>query len=154
VHGANRLASNSLLEGLVYGDRAGLGAVRYVQRYVAGQRAGSRAANQARETRPSSKRTPDLARIRTALKKLMWERVGIVREKKGLTEALKQLNEWDRSMKGHAPERNVFEVKNMITTAILITRSALQREGSVGAHCRSDFPSKGRSWRTRTVLAR
>ena len=82
----------------------------------------------------------------------MWEKVGIVREKKGLARALKQLKEWDRMMKGHAPDRNVFEIKNMITTALLITRSALHREGSVGAHFRSDFPTKGKNWRKRTML--
>jgi aspartate oxidase len=42
----------------------------------------------------------------------------------------------------------------MITTASLITRSALIREGSVGAHFRSDFPTKGKNWRKRTVITR
>jgi aspartate oxidase len=90
--------------------------------------------------------------MRTSLRKLMWEQVGIVREKKGLTRALRQLKEWDRMMKGRAPDRNVFEIRNMITTALLITRSALLREGSVGAHYRSDFPTKGKNWRRRTVI--
>jgi aspartate oxidase len=69
-----------------------------------------------------------------------------------LTRALRQLKEWDRMMKGRAPDRNVFEIRNMITTALLITRSALLREGSVGAHYRSDFPTKGKNWRRRTVI--
>jgi succinate dehydrogenase/fumarate reductase flavoprotein subunit len=55
-------------------------------------------------------------------------------------------------MKGRSPDRNIFEIRNMITTAILITQSALQREGSVGAHFRSDFPTKGKNWRKRTVI--
>jgi len=63
-----------------------------------------------------------------------------------------RLRSWDRIMKGRAPYRNVFEIRNMITTALLITRSALLREGSVGAHYRSDFPSKGRNWRKRIVM--
>ncbi len=84
----------------------------------------------------------------------MWEKVGIVRNRKDLSSALAQLREWDKMMKHHAPERNVFELKNMITTSMLITRSALLREGSVGAHYRSDFPSKGRNWRKRTVMAK
>jgi aspartate oxidase len=84
----------------------------------------------------------------------MWEKVGIVRNKKDLTAAVKQLREWDRMMKNHTPDRNIFELKNMITTASLITRSALIREGSVGAHFRSDFPTKGKNWRKRTVITR
>ena len=88
------------------------------------------------------------------MKKLMWEKVGIVRNRKDLTVALKKLKEWDRIMKDHAPDRNVFELKNMITTALLITRSALIREGSVGAHFRSDYPTKGKNWRRRTMIMR
>ena len=155
VHGANRLASNSLLEGLVYGERAGMGAVRYMRKHFAG--AAGRPNNtvlKIRDACPSSGRLPNLSAVRASLKKLMWSQVGIVRDKKGLKGALRQLNEWERNMKGQAPERNVFEIKNMIATAILITRSALRREGSVGAHFRSDFPTRGRNWRTRTVVKR
>jgi L-aspartate oxidase len=82
----------------------------------------------------------------------MWEKVGIVRNKKGLTSALRQLREWERAMKGCGPDRNFFELRNMITAAALITRSALLREGSVGGHYRNDFPSKGRNWKKRTVI--
>ncbi len=82
----------------------------------------------------------------------MWEKVGIVRNKKDLTSALKNLREWDRAMKGCGHDRKFFELKNMITTATLITRSALAREGSVGAHFRSDFPKKGKNWKTRTKM--
>ena len=155
VHGANRLASNSLLEGLVYGERAGLGAARHARKHFNKHR-GVRhdAVSGTRDLRPHSGPMTDLAEIRSSLKRLMWSQVGIVREKKGLTAALKQLKEWDRNMKGLAPDRDVFEVRNMITTAQLITRSALQREGSVGAHFRSDFPTKGKNWRKRTVIKR
>jgi aspartate oxidase len=94
----------------------------------------------------------DAAEIRAALRKLMWEKVGIVRNRKDLTTALKQLHTWERAIKNCDPDRNFFELKNMIATASLITRSALSREGSVGAHFRSDFPTKGRNWRKRTVI--
>jgi len=155
VHGANRLASNSLLEGLVYGERAGRGAARYARKRVNRHPGVQRAAVQGtRDLPPHSGRLPDLSETRSSLKKLMWEQVGIVREKKGLASALKQLNAWDRNMKGLAPDRSVFEIRNMITTAQLITRSALQREGSVGAHFRTDFPTKGKNWRKRTVIKR
>ncbi len=155
VHGANRLASNSLLEGLVYGERAGLGAARYARKHIARRTSGQHDAVLAMHgIRPPLGALPDLGEVRSSLKRLMWEKVGIVRVKKDLTAALKQLTEWDRMMKGRAPDRDVFEIRNMITTALLITRSALQREGSVGAHFRSDFPSKGKNWRKRTVMQR
>jgi L-aspartate oxidase len=150
VHGANRLASNSLLEGLVFGQRAGLGAARYARKHVNKDPNVRHVAVQGTRVLPP----PDLSETRSSLKRLMWEQVGIVREKKGLVSALKQLNEWDRNMKGLAPDRAIFEIKNMITTAQLITRSALQREGSVGAHFRTDFPTKGKNWRKRTVIKR
>jgi L-aspartate oxidase len=150
VHGANRLASNSLLEGLVYGERAGLAASRYARKHFS-RRAGALRVPPAESGKTS---TQDVADIRAALKKLMWEKVGIVRNRKDLTAAVRQLREWDRMTRNHAGSRSVYELKNMITTSLLIARSALQREGSVGAHYRSDFPTKGRNWRKRTVLKR
>jgi len=153
VHGANRLASNSLLEGLVYGERAGLAAARYARKHFNRNTTLPSAVPQGKKKdRASSNALSDLAEIRDSLKKLMWEKAGIVRNKKDLTAALKQLKEWDRMMKGHESDRGLFELKNMITSSMLITRSALSREGSVGAHFRSDFPSKGKNWRKRTVL--
>ena len=153
VHGANRLASNSLLEGLVYGERAGLGAASYARKHFNSLASGQQdVVRMTPDARPCSEAMPDIARLRSSLRKLMWEQVGIVREKKGLTRALKQLKEWDKIMNGRAPYRNVFEIRNMITTALLITRSALHREGSVGAHFRSDYPAKGKNWKKRTLL--
>ena len=155
VHGANRLASNSLLEGLVFGERAGIAAARYARKQNDGSRSLPRhAMNYGHTDGSPSGSSRNITAIRTLLKKLMWEKVGIVRNKKDLTAAARQLSEWDRMMKNHAPDRNIFELKNMITTASLITRSALIREGCVGAHFRSDFPTKGRNWRKRTVLTR
>ena len=153
VHGANRLASNSLLEGLVYGERAGLGAAAYARKHLNRLTSGQQDAVQMmHEASSCSEAMPDITGLRSSLRKLMWEHVGIVREKKGLTRAFKQLKEWDRIMKGRAPYRNVFEIRNMITTALLITRSALHREGSVGAHFRSDYSTKGKNWKKRTLL--
>ncbi len=155
VHGANRLASNSLLEGLVFGERAGLAAARYSRK---GEEAtGDLPPVPSQHGKKSSSpawSSNDISMIRGSLKKLMWEKVGIVRNKQDLTVALKQLSEWDRLMKNHAPDRNIFEIKNMIMTALLITRSALIRKGSVGAHFRSDYPTKGKNWRRRTMIIR
>jgi L-aspartate oxidase len=156
VHGANRLASNSLLEGLVYGERAGLGAARYAKKQAAGNKPSSRALPRSTSFDITMSVMPpqDIAEVRTALRKLMWEKVGIVRSKKDLSAALRQLRQWGRLLKKPRFDRDVLELKNMVTASTLITHSALLREGSVGAHFRKDFPAKGKNWRKRTAIAR
>jgi L-aspartate oxidase len=152
VHGANRLASNSLLEGLVYGERAGLAAARYARKRIQGAQPRLNLSAFHKRAAASTSDAAAPAEIRLSLKKLMWSKVGIVRNKKELSAAFSQLKDWGRAMKDQGPDRNVFELNNMITTASLITRSALLREGSVGAHFRSDFPAKSKNWRKRIVL--
>ena len=84
----------------------------------------------------------------------MWEMAGIVRSRKGLQTALKRLREWDRMVRRPSRDRDAIELRNMITASMLIVRAALLREGSVGAHYRSDFPEKGRNWRKRIILSK
>lgn len=151
VHGANRLASNSLLEGLVFGARAGAAAAKYARKLRNGNQTPlykSSRKGDACASIPSA----DIAVTRTALQKLMWNNAGIIRSKKDLSAAQKQIRKWEQLLKCSSPKREVFELKNMLTTADIIVRSALLREGSVGAHYRSDFPEKGKFWRRRTVL--
>jgi L-aspartate oxidase len=145
VHGANRLASNSLLEGMVFGERAGLSASRYAAR----RKRGMLDVTGLKKT--SSLPASRIKQVRASLRKLMWENVGIVRDRKALSSALRRIREWDRLLKSPQMDRNALELRNMITTAILITRSALLRENSVGAHFRRDFPNKGKNWRRRNV---
>lgn len=152
VHGANRLASNSLLEGLVYGERAGLAAVRYARKQASCGPLLPNVRIRGRSLDHPLFSGPIVEEIRASLRNIMWEKVGIVRNRKGLMVAFKALQKWDRTMKGCSHDRKCFELRNMITTASLIIRSALQREGSIGAHFRSDFPTKGRNWRTRTKM--
>jgi len=154
VHGANRLASNSLLEGLVFGARSGRAAARYAKKRLRQNDLSPYSPTLQGRKKNADCSSPNMNTLRSSLKKLMWNKVGIIRNKKDLISALKQLGEWDRMTQHHAPERSLFELKNMITTAQLITRSALLREGSVGAHFRSDFPRKGRNWRKRTVIVK
>jgi len=158
VHGANRLASNSLLEGLVFGERAGLGAARFAAKQdrpgPPPQRPSRRVLAALERKRTGVFTASDIDHIRTSLQKVMWEQVGIVRTRKGLAAALRKLREWDRMLRNPPPRRNALELANMITASVLITRAALQREGSVGAHYRSDLPTKGRGWRKRIVLQR
>jgi L-aspartate oxidase len=150
VHGANRLASNSLLEGIVYGARAGKAAGKYiknvkninsfVRRYAMPKK------------RIIKKGSFDIDKIRSSLRKMMWSKTGIVRCEKSLNEALKKLKKWKKVESSSLKIRRELEVKNMITVARLITKAALLREGSVGAHYRSDFKEKGSNWKRHITL--
>lgn len=140
VHGANRLASNSLLEGIVFGTRAGKAAACYGERI---QTLPDRIDNPYAD-RPAAtlKSQAEADKLRGMLRKLMWDRVGIIRCGKSLSEALKQLKEWGPCLTEIYPEKSGLELQNMLTIATLITRAALQRQESVGAHYRTDFPGR------------
>ncbi len=148
VHGANRLASNSLLEGLVYGYRAGRAAAR--QRAVAGRRpkewtaapdswyGGCRKLHGPREDT-----FPDSDKIRDLLKEIMWRDAGIIRSKASLVEALERLSEWRFILDMDFTSRRDIELKNMLTVAFITAGAALRRKESIGAHYRSDYPTNG-----------
>lgn len=125
VHGANRLASNSLLEGLVYGARAG--------------------AAMSRETAPLTPAgdTPTPYTIRgiaeVELRSLAWRRAGLLRCAEGLQEAIHRLAQTTREPRLPA-SRAEAELRNLHLVAELIARSALARRESRGAHRRRDFP--------------
>jgi len=135
VHGANRLASNSLLEGLVYGARTGRAASR--SSVVPANRA-------ALDVKISSLSECD--EIRRALRKLMWERAGIIRCGVSLGEAMEKLLQWEGLIKKHYATRQELELKNMLTVSRIIVKAALTRKGSVGAHYRSDYKERGGNW--------
>jgi L-aspartate oxidase len=140
VHGANRLASNSLLEGLVYGKRAGGSAVKFPLDKGALRKAPE-------PSIPALHSIPDHDEIRGALRRLMWERAGIIRCEESLLEAKYRLAEWKFILEKNFYTRRELELKNMLGVATIITEAALQRKGSVGAHFRSDCPTKGRNWK-------
>lgn len=135
VHGANRLASNSLLEGLVYGARTGKAALR--SSIVPANRT-------TLNFEISSLHECD--EIRRALRKLMWERAGIIRCGESLGEAQEKLLLWEGIIEKNYATRHELELKNMITVARIIVKAALTRKGSVGAHYRSDFKERGEKW--------
>ena len=145
VHGANRLASNSLLEVLVFGKRIV-------------QRALSREKWDGKVTRDNDLIIPftEVERVRdvtsssdkvslSRLQKLAWSNVGIIRSSKILREADLQLDLWDRE---YTPEmnRSSLELQSALCTARLITKMALLREESRGVHYRSDFPQESPEW--------
>ena len=151
IHGANRLASNSLLEGLVFGARTGKKAIEYAsgleERNVTG------AADHLSDEKGNRPETEDfeLEKTRSSLRQMMWKKAGIIRCNKSLSEAARWLKLKEHILKMPLLNRRVFELKNMLTTANLIVDSALLRKGSVGAHYRSDFRGKGESWQRHTA---
>ncbi len=146
VHGANRLASNSLLEGLVFGCRAGAAAAAYgLQCKVA------RAPKKNAATEVAMPDSLNLSEMRTSIRRTMWEKVGIIRDEGSLADADKRLEEFKGILDMPFGTREGLELKNMLTVAMMITSAAGFRKGSVGAHFRSDFPQKGELWERHTV---
>jgi len=139
VHGANRLASNSLLEGLVFGAR------------VAQDIAASPAprAHQSAVVAPAQEwrwRQSDPMLI-NAVRDLMWREVGLVRAQAGLQRALGQL---ERLRPRLASSQG--EAANLLEVATLVATAALARPESRGAHYRSDHPDTREEWRAHLVL--
>jgi L-aspartate oxidase len=144
VHGANRLASNSLLEGLVFGARAGRAALNSKISSKQIKVSSKELIRYPSVTRHSP--IPDYEETRHALRKLMWERVGIIRCEESLHEARDKFEKWSFILNKTFIIRRELELKNMLTVSKLITEAAILRKGSVGAHYRSDFPQRGEGW--------
>lgn len=125
VHGANRLASNSLLEGIVYGARAG----------VAMRELASAALLQ--PLPPAPLEAPPVSEAE--LREITWRNCGIVRSGPELAQAIQRLDGFALQPVA-APSRAQYELRNLHTVAQLITRCALARRESRGGHYRSDFP--------------
>ncbi|MFZ5864172.1 MAG: L-aspartate oxidase [Nitrospirota bacterium] len=148
VHGANRLASNSLLEGLVFGARAGSAAAR-----ACGLRSGSAVHAEV----PAPVEGVDRARlaaIRESVRRLMWEGVGIVRSAASIRRALDGLRRESWLDDTMFRSREAMEVKNLRLVAALVAGSALERRGSLGCHFRRDSPVKGPGWRRHISVSR
>jgi L-aspartate oxidase len=146
VHGANRLASNSLLEGLVFGARAGQA---MIEDAPVGKRSGvalpgspaplpANSASASKEP-PKAAGKPSVASATlTKIRDLMWREVGILRSGKDLMDAIKQLEALEL-LKPELQGRGEHELRNLHALALLMARSALAREESRGSHYRSDF---------------
>jgi L-aspartate oxidase len=132
VHGANRLASNSLLEGLVFGARAGMKMRDDLKQPHA---------KAATETVPASSRAAD-ENAKEAIAEIqdwMWQDVGIVRTEAGLKRAIDRLESLTTKLE-HPQTRCGQEAQNLLAAGLLVARSALARKESRGAHYRTDFP--------------
>jgi len=140
VHGANRLASNSLLEVLVFAKRA----VQRTAETSSGQ--GTEAVCQDYRYLPRREAIATAPRLGlTALQKLMWEKVGIIRSGETLEEAVGVLASWESSL-GEAVDRNSFQLNEMVLAARLMAEAALLRKESRGAHFRTDYPEPSPDW--------
>ncbi len=138
VHGANRLASNSLLEALVFGARVA---------ESARQSAGETFGMPARPFASGVEQPSGGDELRSEIRALAWERLGLVRDAKGLGAARTQLAElWRRLPAGAS------ELRNLVAAAQLIAAAALRREESRGAHFRTDFPRPSQAWRLRQTM--
>ena len=144
VHGANRLASNSLLEALVFGARVAEDLRRTIPAGpVPVRTAGLRVA-------PGAERAVSAgcdAQLTLAVRRLMWEKVGVVRDGQGLQAALDEL---DRLAGEHPAAAG--EARNLLAVARLVTAAALERRESRGGHFRADLPQPEEAWRHRLVL--
>jgi L-aspartate oxidase len=145
VHGANRLASNSLLDGLVFGERTA--------RAMARMAPPDPALVQQAERRPAGALQALDAQVRSTIQQLAWERIGIVRDGAGLREAVDRLGELVRQIRpAETATLAELEAANMCQVAWMAATSALTREESRGAHYRSDFPDPREEWRKHILL--
>lgn len=151
LHGANRLASNSLLEGLVYGAHAGLGASDAAQK----QPDSYQAIPLKNTFAEPHKERLDLADIRNSLKSLLWRAAGVRRNGPELLQAAQTIDNWCRyALPRQFNDPAGWELQNMLTVAQVVIQAALRREESRGVHFRSDFPQQdNQKWghRFRTV---
>jgi L-aspartate oxidase len=136
VHGANRLASNSLLEGLVFGARAAEAAAHYATGLGTGWKPciELRAAPTTSDVRTSP---TDLDKLLNSLRRLMWDKAGIIRNGQGLVAAIEQIRDWQERLT-NCRNRREWEIHNMMTVGHLVATAALERSSSIGAHFRSD----------------
>ena len=145
VHGANRLASNSLLETMVFGKRI-------VERTLQAPGGAAEPTPDARPLPPFENEAgsvPD----RPSLQALMWDKVGIVRDRAGLTDATRRLTAW-RAALPVPSDRASHELANLLLAGRLMAEAALIREESRGAHYRTDFPEPRESWRKHITFRR
>jgi len=147
VHGANRLASNSLLEAIVFSRRI-------IERTA--EKSKSRAAriDKSKEMyctlsqRPVPRVVPNPGL--TVLQRLHWDRAGIIRDQEGLNEAAGILSAWQASLPAPIDQPSC-ELSNLVLTGRLLTEAAFIREESRGAHFRSDFPRSSPRWERHIV---
>jgi L-aspartate oxidase len=152
LHGANRLASNSLLEGLVFGASCG----RNTAALAAQQADHFTALPLGSRFEPETEGTLDVADITNSLRSEMVRYMGVVRDRAGLEQAAQDVSFWCRYvLPREFHDRAGWELQNLLTIARLMIHSALVREESRGVHFRSDFPQRDdANWKRHVVFPR
>ncbi|MDI3256790.1 MAG: L-aspartate oxidase [Kyrpidia sp.] len=159
VHGANRLASNSLIEGVVFGRRAAERACVLVKGGPAPWPPGSgsgEGCDPALRTVRGEAAGPDvIASFRRRLQRLMMSEVGVFRSGESLGRALEMLGGWLPFLVRPVRTRAEAEWVNLLTVAYLVAEAAFLREESRGAHYRADYPDTDDThWRAHLVFSR
>lgn len=147
VHGANRLASNSLLEVVVFSKR------------IVEKTRDTANANQSAITTQADcyhleerKKLKAVPRLNLSnLESLLWDNVGIVRSAEGLSRAVDVLANW-QALLPQSTDRPSYELNNMVLNARLMAEAALLRQESRGAHFRTDFPKSSSDWQKHIVF--
>ncbi len=152
LHGANRLASNSLLEGLVYGARAGKAASDEI---LAGPADDFLVPALSHPKVDDPGGLLDLGDIRNSLRSLMWRHVGVERTGDSLAEALEIVESWCRYvLPRQFADPQGWQLQNMLEVSRLMIRAALARCETRGVHVRSDYPATAAAWRRHVVWKR
>ncbi|HWO93666.1 MAG TPA: FAD-binding protein, partial [Dehalococcoidia bacterium] len=148
VHGANRLASNSLLETVVFAQRA-------VEASVGGVESDWPAAESDNfDLPPPAPIEPAPPYDLATLQRIMWQHVGIERSGGGLLQAREHLAAMAMTAPWERGDRASLELRSLVTTARLVTEAALRRTESRGAHFRSDHPRSRQSWLRHNIIRR
>ncbi len=161
VHGANRLASNSLLECLVYGARAGNNAAIFASTQPAHppnlpvlRNIGT---SDALSTNTAAEM--DMDQIKSEIRETLWENVSIERNGEGLQDSFTVLQDIAESLGDMVTctdtrDISAIETVNMLSVALMITQSAIARTESRGAHYRADFPAQDdTTWQRRILIS-
>lgn len=144
VHGANRLASNSLLEVVVFTKRI----IQRTRGHVKSYPSNSKNTIQL----PARTRTEPLPKLSAAnIQSLLWDKVGILRSGSTLQEAASILAGWEKALPT-VTNRKTFELFSMSLTGRLMAEAALLREESRGAHYRLDFPETSSPWEKHIIF--
>ncbi|NSW90785.1 MAG: L-aspartate oxidase [Firmicutes bacterium] len=151
IHGANRLASNSLLEGLVFGSKIGTELSSVIE-----EAGGKIPEYSVKYSTDRVKKDINKKAIRNDVKRIMTEYVGIIRNREGLIHAMGKINKYREllmNMRNTAIED--WELQNMVLLSSLVVDSALKREESRGAHYRSDFnKTDDEKWKRNIIVSK
>lgn len=149
LNGANRLASNSLLEGLVMGEIAG----RTCEEVIDGN--ATRPPKIISDIRPSDRSELDINDVRSSLRSVMWREVGIEREGKRLDDVKDMFDFWARyTLDKIFDDRDGWQLQNLLLVGALITRAAIWRSESRGTHYRLDHPDASDEFRIHDIWQR